>query len=247
MAKIYSNCSSCSFISESEDNCTLGKWQSFGFGGKVKEVENNGKKEMHLQGRICTFHRTENWKSHYEKMGVDVIDKVNEENTLKYGLVSCIDDVEDPELMLAQVTDVANSKFKPSTIYIVNNCSNPKYSNDYLKSFLSTFNIPFKIKKTLTENTNAKFIDEFAMTDRLVDHFYLGLLKPGFDIKFLDNLYHVIYQEMLQVMFAGDEESYYYMPTNLHKLCSCGFAEFTTREVGPEAVFSYSKIMSLKP
>jgi hypothetical protein len=83
MAKIYTNCSSCSFLSESGDACTLNKWGALGLSGKLVQVDNAGNQETHIDGRICTFHRTENWKNYYENLNVDIIEKVNKENTLK--------------------------------------------------------------------------------------------------------------------------------------------------------------------
>lgn len=243
MANIYTNCNSCVFLNK--QGCSLGKWNTNGFSGLVDSVNlEDGILEHRILGRICTFHRTNNWAEHHTNLGVDIHQQVADENILKYGLMTCIDDESDPEAMLLQMENVVNSKHVPQKLYIINNCSDPKYTNEYLKNKLQKYNLPYKIKKALAKQTNAKFIDEFAMTDRLTEYFYLGLLKPGFDLKFLDNLHDIIYGEMIQAIYAGDEDSYYFMPTNLHKMCSCGFRKFLDQESSGTAItYSYQDVL----
>lgn len=240
--QVYTNCSSCGFFNNK--SCELNKLNSEGFKGlAVQRTVNSGALEHHIDGRFCQFHRVKKWKDEQIKNGLDPLQVVNEQTRIKYGLVTGIDKNSNPVKIFEQLDRICNSKYPPENIYFIKNTGTPEYSKEDLEERLEKYNIPFRIKIAYVSISTDKFVDELFLTQKLKNKFYVCLLKEDFDLDFLNGLDKTINHDMLQIMYAGNND-YYFIPTQLHELCKDGFKEFLEREGLDDSIFSYEEILA---
>ncbi len=218
-----------------DNSCELGLWESSGFKDFIHKNEELD--EMHIDSRICPYHRIETWSFNKDSP----IDEVKKEVYLKYALIYCINNTDTLERHLSSIQKIMESDYKPQSIYIIDSQTTNNQNFDRTKEFLQNLNISFRIKKTLTEADESHFVDEFVMTSKVKEFFYVCIRNNDFNIDFLKGLDNIINGDMEQVMFAGNED-YYFVPMQIHQLTKSHFQQYLESKGLHSKVYEYDKV-----
>lgn len=232
---VFTNCNSCIFFDKEDPCCTLGKWEHPKFVDNLVKEED----EWHILNRICPFHRTSGWQ---ELQGDgNLQETVNNEVKLKFGYVQVITDDTSGKMALEEIKSLCETKYPPQSIYLLDYRTNNSDQQYYI-DFLNSINKRFYIKQILEEGPPAFYIDQLAQTKKIKDPFYIFSNNVGLNRRFFDGLNVLLYKDLEQVLFAGNEKDLYFTSTMLHQIRRAGFADYLTKENSGHTVFTMEQV-----
>lgn len=215
--ELFTNCKTCYFLGPF--GCELELWESRGFKDKVLYEDGMTK----IVGKICPYHRVPKWASIVSGPPGKA---VKEEVQLKFGLVVTLEKDEDLDGIFDSILEITEGPFKPTKIYFIDD--RPNNRDNTVKNKLDLIGVPFRLKKTVLKQPIENFIHEFVSSGSLKDPFYLCVKKPGFDLKFLENLHKIIYEDMLECIVFDKQDPYYFIPSQLHLFEKSNFQNLLT-------------------
>lgn len=233
--QIYTSCESCNFFSQDQERCSEGLWDREGFKDIVKYDKEAG--GHIIPGKVCPMHRAG---------GKTTFQEAVDAASLSYGLVINLRaNALDNFLGCLQGFCELEESIRPKSVYVIDNREEKADQEDIrnkIESLLSVHDIKFKYKSTLdTEWKPEKYLDEYAVSGVLKTPFYVYFDQDEFDGKFLKGLWHKIYYDMLDVMYAG-KDTCYFAPTAIHKVCRSGIDKFLRKEKLDHTIFSYEEL-----
>ena len=229
--ELFTKCNNCCFYKS--DRCGLDLWDTSGFANCVSEL--NG--DTILKGRICPYHRVDQWAA----LKADPLTEVKKEVYLRYAAVLVIDKDYSRDEALEDIIRLRDSALPPSKFYLVDR-SEDNSNHQNLVEILKTYDIEFRTKQVIDYNLSGEeYIDEYVMTQKLTEAFYIAMHKPNISLGFIQNLNKLIYHDMSQVLYAGNND-YYFMLTSMHKIVRNGFKEYLINLGHQDKVISYEEI-----
>lgn len=229
--EIFTECNSCYFCQDK--SCKLEKWTSPGFIDAFEE--NSG--TFYINGRACPF---------YREPGYDLLDasppeeRVYKELRLNYGLVLTITDTLNRDTILDIIEKAKELDYPPRTYYVVDYRSNND-NHQNLVEVLRHLDVKFKTKKVLDITRPIDiYVDEFVMTKKLKEPFYIktdSYLENSMTL----GLFNKMYKDMIQVLYVGDESTYFTV-TGIHHVCKDGFRAYLESKGHEKFIYNWQDI-----
>lgn len=214
--QLFTNCRTCCFY---DGTCTLGKWESPGFKNHITDNEEFSQ----INGRICPFHRVQAWYTD------DYEEKLRKECSPNYGLIFRTHGA--GQHTIDQIDQVMKWKFVPKNIYIID-YGNLNKDVPKVRVRLKDFGSTSRIKSVLNQDLDPDYyVDEYVMLEKIQEPFYLYCddLNKEDPEKLLDKVYDVIFNEMNQLLWAGNDRCQFVVK-DLHQTVKVGHKLYLKEE-----------------
>lgn len=228
--QVHTPCKDCNF--EIQDGNTqigcgadmLEKYKDF----LIEAYDENGREFFVINERRCLFRRGTDWGkglSHAE-----AVEKAKKENQLRVELIVYLDDFNEGVFGAMDKTIRSGLEQNPAikSITVINNSKvDPLAISDHLSDFISTYEIPWKIKSILEEG--ATFNRCCDMVVREIKQPYFIACKSGYILPpLLNKIDREINENLRQISFSdlGDDNGYFGNST-IYKFLQGNAGEFS--------------------